>query len=270
MFQEYLKKNPPIKKIDEKKINDRKYLISTILGNVKDINKDEQFNTLIHALGLMKITNPYLGGIITNICYRYQEKSEEREFIFPKIYELKESLDNNANFNEPVFARWLVSSSNTLATLALSKGHIDEAEKIIHRCLKINSLSSHTPLLYMNLCLMYFQLAMIYFHKGDLKSSSCIFEKCFYLTNSAINEIYNTRNEFLLSMKIDCDTLIELGNKSIIALNKLNIELEGSRVPKIKNKKNFSSKIALKRFQNLNSDWHDTIDFKINNSGILS
>ncbi|MCX2831894.1 hypothetical protein [Microbulbifer thermotolerans] len=263
----FLKENPSSINFDINKLNDYVYVTNNLFNHAaRKGSSDEQFSLLLKILNNANSENPLLGGIITNLCYRYNEKLEERDFIFPYIYEIKDNYDNVVDITKPAYSRWLVSSSNTLGTVALMRGEVERGKKILERGLKIYSLAAHTPLLYLNLCMMYFQYAMIRFQEGRVNHAASIFEKCYYLSISAINEIYSSRNDYILSMKFDCDRLTKIGLEALKANSFLlrDKSLFGSRIPKVNVDTNFDVSVITARFARPSSSWHKNIEKKIN------
>lgn len=261
------KKKPSNIDFDINRFDDYVYVTNNIFNHaLRKGSNDEQFSLLLEILSNASCENPLLGGVITNLCYRYNENLEERDFIFPYIYEIKDSYDNVADVTKPAYSRWLVSSSNTLGTVALMRGEVERGKEILERGLKIYSLAAHTPLLYLNLCMMYFQYAMIKFQEGRVNHAASIFEKCYYISISAVNEIYSSRNDYVLSMKFDCHMLTEIGLEALKANNLIlrDKSLFGCRVPKVNVDAKFDVSVITKRFARPYSGWHKGIEKRIN------
>lgn len=263
----FINSNPSGISIDLNKINSHSYLTSLIFGNNKYGDKNQQFSLLLEILKEMEMSNPFIGGVLTNLSYRYNEEIESRGFIFPNLYKVKKEYDNRGNFSQPINVRWLISSTNTLGTTALMQGNVKEAKLIFERGLKKYSLSGHTPLIYMNLCMIYFQYSLIKYSEGRINHSLSLFEKCYYLTASALNEIYNVRNDYASSMKMDCEKLIELGLNSLRAIELISKgkNIVGSRVVNSKSNKKFEANMVLSRFKFKECDWIKDIEGRVNN-----
>lgn len=262
----FVELNPSDIELEGGKLNDHAYLTQLIFSNNKSGTPAQQFSLLLEMTALMEVNNPFLGGVITNLSYRYSEEVCKREFIFPEIYALKKSYDDNADLTQPAGARWFISSTNVLGTIALMKGDVGEAKAIFERGLRKYALSAHTPLLYMNLCMIYFQYGLIKYSEGRVNHAVSMFEKCYYLTVSAINEIYNVRNDWVLAMKFDCEKLIEIGAQSLVAKEIISMSspLTGSRIPKVKARGNLQLDIVLSRFKVTDSKWHKKIERLVN------
>jgi len=265
-LQEFLEKHPSKINFNEDKLQEHAYLTDLIFSPARSCSNEQQFSLLLEILSKIDESNPFVGGIITNLCYRYNENKKERSFLFPELYEIKKKYDLSVDLTKPINVRWLISSTNTLGTIALMRGDITQAKKIFEKGVKKYSLAAHTPLLYMNLCMVYFQYAMIKYDEGRLNHSISLFERCYYLSISAVNEIFTSRNEYILSMKTDCEKLIQIGAQSITAKEIMSKEnkLTGTRVPKIKVKGNFKSVVVLSRFEDKTSDWHFNVEKNIN------
>lgn len=266
VLKSYVVEKPSNISFEVERLIDHSYLTHLIFSPNKPGTKDEQFSLLIEMLLHMELSNPFLGGVLTNLSYRYNENKEKYGFILPYLFMFKKSYDHKADTTKPIFSRWLISSTNTLGTIALMEGNVDEAKQIFERGLKKYALSAHTPLLYMNLCMTYFQYGLIKYQENHINLAISILERCYYLSISAINEIYTARNEFVLSMKMDCEKIIEVGlealkAKEIISSNKI---LSGSRVPKIKQNNDFKVEVVLGRFKHSKSIWHNAVECKIN------
>lgn len=231
--KQFLAEMPSNIEFDKSKLSDHAYLTNLIFSPSRTCNNDQQFSLMLEMLIFMEKNNPFIGGIITNLCYRYNENKLERKFVLELLYNLKTKYDRLLDITIPINSRWLVSSTNTLGTTLLMEGEVDRAKLIFEAGLRKYAFASHTPLLNLNLCMVYFQYAMIKVSENRRNHAISLFERCYYLSVSSVNEIYSSRNEYVLSMKMDCDKLLELGSQALKAKCHLSNGkiLTGSRVP---------------------------------------
>lgn len=265
-INDFLECNKTNIELEKDMLRNHAYLTKNLFHNSK-LKNDEQFTVLLKHLHLFDTKNPFLGGVITNICYRVAEDYDNRSFIIDHLISIKSEYDRKVDLSHPINTRWLLSSTNTLSTLILATGRVDEAKKILEKGLRRYSLGAHTPLINQNLAMIYIQYAMIKFSESRLNLSSSIFEKCLYHCSNSLHEIHNSRNNFFSSMLSDCQNIVEISKSASTGIALRKGKQIGSRTDIGNNITTFSSKVITSRFFNnfiKEHNWHLNKDIQIN------
>ncbi len=240
-------------------------------AGIRRCSKDEHWFLLLKNLLLLEGDNGSFGGFITNICYRLMENLDDRKFIIRHLMAFKVFYDANVVLDSAISSRWFVSSSNVLGSILLMNKNIKDAEMLFSNTLDNISKIPYNSLYLWNLSMIYYQYAMIFVYQGNTNKAIQQFEACFLNGKGAIGEIYHPRNNYFLSMFIDCENMLKLSKFSIIGVNALKDETynEISVFKNIRMNKRlrFNALLPIQRFEDLsqgNIKWYKEVQAIIN------
>ena len=222
-------------KLDLSKVNDEFYMTRSLVNAAsREYNKDEIFFVALNALRVVKKDNHFFGALITLLCYRVLEQPDSRGWIVDSLFEEKRKFDNSEITLTPNRSRWIISSSCTLGMVLLLKGEIFAANEVLKSSLE-NADPEMNQLCYWNHSLCLFMIALIETYQGDFVSSGWKYIKVFDFSRKAINDLYHSRNDWLLGQVSDCKALLSIGELAVKCASKClgNIPAE-SRIAAIK------------------------------------
>ena len=259
----------PLYTVEE--LKNHRFVTNNIFSSgARKYNNNDMWFLLLKNLTIIPSDSHFIGGFITTLSYRLMEDFENRSFIIKHLINIKKFYDLNSDISLPSHSRWIISSSNVLGSVLLMSKKSEEAKEVFDRALSLLSKIPHTPLFMWNLCMLHYQYGMIFVEKEEYKKAIQQFEKCFLTGKNAIDEIYHPRNNYFISMFIDCENILKLSKYSSIAINALRKNLsEGSRFSEMKlnSSMKFNGEIVINRFSELRKEekqWHKKIETIIN------
>ncbi|WP_323615046.1 hypothetical protein [Pseudomonas putida] len=252
-------------RLDQDRLADEFYITGAIINAAtRGLDNGELFFVAYNALAIMPLTNHFYGALVTLVSYKYLEAPECRAWVVDVLLESKKRFDCAAHSDSPNVVRWGISSATALSLVLLLNDRVDDAECVIDSAFtkyepNLNQLS------YWNYCLCLILKATVLFHAGRCKDAGWKYLAAFDFSRKAINDIYHSRNDWVLGQVSDCHALLNLGELGMKCAAKSigDIPLE-SRYADIKYGGAINFMPVFSRFQRsrskFKSDFFDTVD----------
>ncbi len=238
-------------RLNENKLADEFYVTGAIINAAtRGMDNNELFFVAYNALSIMPIGNHFFGALITLISYKYLESPDYRGWVLEVLLDAKSKFDAFVGYCTPNFARWGISSATAFALVLLLNDQVGNAEDVIDSALgkydpNLNQLS------YWNYCQCLILKATILAHSGKLKEAGWKYLAAFDFSRKAINDIFHSRNDWVLGQISDCHALLNLGELAMkCATRSLGKIPSESRYADIKYSGKISFAPVFTRFQN--------------------
>ncbi|OUM36988.1 hypothetical protein B8W72_05610 [Pseudomonas putida] len=252
-------------KLDEKKLSDEFYVTGAIINAAtRGMENNELFFVAYNALSIMPINNHFYGALITLVSYKYLEAPEYRGWVLGVLLDSKRKFDEGVEYCTPNIARWGISSTTAFALALLLNDRVDDAGCVIDSALKrfepnLNQLS------YWNYCQCLILKATILVYSGKNKEAGWKYLAAFDFSRKSINDIYHSRNDWVLGQVSDCHALLGLGELAMkCAVKSLGKIPSESRYSDIKYSGKISFAPVFSRFQSsrskFKSDFFDAVE----------
>lgn len=252
-------------KLDEKKLTDEFYVTGAIINAAtRGMENNELFFVAYNALSVMPINNHFYGALITLISYKYLEAPEYRGWVLGVLLDSKRKFDEGVEYCTPNTARWGISSATAFALVLLLNDRVEDADRVLSSALKryepnLNQLS------YWNYCQCLILKASILVFSGKNKEAGWKYLAAFDFSRKAINDIFHSRNDWVLGQVSDCHALLNLGELAMkCAARSLGRIPSESRYADIKYSGKISFAPVFSRFQSsrskFRSEFFDTTE----------
>lgn len=175
-------------------------------------NKNAAFYQMLSAKNLLSKENPFYLSLISIIGFRVSESPEHRKLVGLEL--IKERLaikPDEKLFSDPIWIRWWLSSGTTISVLAVYYNDLDSAKKILASLFEKRNDVYLSQMFYWNLSSAMLIYGFLLFTDGELEKAKKIFAYLFQLTKQGLSEIFDDRNDRILSQYPDCNALIEIG-----------------------------------------------------------
>nr|WP_314876140.1 hypothetical protein [uncultured Pseudomonas sp.] len=202
-------------RLDQNKLADEFYMTGAIVNAAtRGMENNELFFVAYNALAIMPITNHFYGALITLVSYKYLEAPEYRGWVLDTLFESKKKFDGAVEYCTPNLARWGISSATAFSLALLLNDRVESAEWALDSALtkyepNLNQLS------YWNYCQCLILKSTILVHSGNSKEAGWKYLAAFDFSRKAINDIYHSRNDWVLGQVSDCHALLNLGELSL-------------------------------------------------------
>lgn len=202
--------------LDKKKLNDEHYVTSKIINAAtRNLNNNELFFTAFNALREIKPENHFHDALITLLSYKTLENPKGRMWIISTLEKSKiESQKDNNVILTPNIVRWNISSTASLSLLLLLNDLEESASNIINHTVNENS-TIYNQLTFWNYTIIKLLQALIEANNNTPKKAGWTFLETFDFTRKAVNDLYHSRNDWILGQISDCRALIELGELAL-------------------------------------------------------
>lgn len=202
-------------RLDQSKLADEFYMTGAIINAAtRGMENNELFFVAYNALAIMPKNNHFYGALITLISYKYLEAPEYRGWILNILLESKKQFDGALEYCTPNLARWGISSATAFSLALLLNDRVDDAEWTID-----SALANYEPnlnhLSYWNYCQCLILKSTILAASGKNKEAGWKYLAAFDFSRKAINDIYHSRNDWVLGQISDCHALLNLGELSL-------------------------------------------------------
>lgn len=182
---------------------------------ISDPNKFCEFARSV--LGVMEQSGRFYCGVLSVLGYRVSEDptryAELGNWLINKRVELLSVRKNPTN---PLWLRWWISSAQTVACLAIYYKRVDAAISIAEDAVKFSRFGYVNHMIYWNMA----SIMLIYgfvLHKRDRVEEACgVFGELFDLCENGLRDIFNPRNNALVTQHTDCIALIEIGRQAYV------------------------------------------------------
>jgi hypothetical protein len=204
--------------LDENKLNDNRYLTGTLFNAAtRPFSDDDLFAVAYAYLNALPIDNPNFGGLITIVSYRIADKLRERIAVLDDVYATYCRYRKMTPAYDPVAFRWLVSSSNVLATVLLSVGRVQQAEDVVDGALQTIVHPSLNPMVHQNYVLLLFQGGLIKAWSGCFKEAASLFIGAVNACRHGLIDLLHPKNEWVLGQMSDCHKLLHFAEIAHVA-----------------------------------------------------
>ena len=207
-------------KLSRDLLEDEAYVTGAIINAAtRGLNNSELFFMAYNALAIFPEKNHFYGSLVTLISYKYLEAPECRGWVVRVLLGAKNRFDSSADSYAPNSVRWGISSATALSLALLMHDRLADAEEVIDSALlryepNINQLS------YWNYCQCLILKATLRLHAGEQAEAGWRYLAAFDFSRTAINNIYHSRNDWILGQISDCHALLRLGELAMKAAAK--------------------------------------------------
>lgn len=202
-------------RLDASKLNDEFYVTRKIINAAtRGLDNNELFLAAFSALAIMPLNNHFYGALITLSAYKYLEAPEGREWVLDVLNRCKIEFDDAPTAKTPNIVRWGISSATALSLALLLNDKVDEADRILNVVLS-HYEPNYNQLSLWNYCQCLILKSAILFYKGKKAEAGWRFLSAFDFSRKSINDIYNSRNDWVLGQISDCQALLSLGELAL-------------------------------------------------------
>lgn len=214
-------------RLDTNKLADEFYVTEKIINaGTRGMGNQELFFVAYNAFSVMPARNHFYGSLITLIAYKYLEAPEERTWVLSRLIEAKKKYDESIEVKTPNIVRWGISSTTALSLALLLNDFVDDAERIIDKTISVFE-PHHNQLSYWNYCQCLILKSAILVYKQNQGEAGWKFLSAFDFSRRAINDIYHSRNNWVLGQISDCQALLSLGELAL----KCGAKCLGNKIP---------------------------------------
>jgi len=202
-------------RLDSGKLSDEFYVTRKLINAAtRGLDNNELFLAAFSALSIMPTSNHFYGALITLSAYKYLEAPDGRGWVLDVLNRCKIEFDNAPTTKTPNIVRWGISSATALSLALLLNDRIEEAERTLDATL-LNYPPNYNHLSLWNYCQCLILKSSIVFYSGKKVDAGWKFLSAFDFSRKSINDIYNSRNDWVLGQISDCQALLSLGELSL-------------------------------------------------------